>query len=108
FGTLRWMLPILLLGAGWYIEWGPGKRPNSGWGATLLGLTITYLSMLGILEILDLSPFGRARTGGIVGTILATPLRALLSSPGAFVVLLALGIIGLLMSCYLRTRVVTG
>ena len=49
FGTLRWMLPILLLGAGWYIEWGPGKRPNSGWGATLLGLAITYLSMLGII-----------------------------------------------------------
>ena len=107
FGTLRWMLPILLLGAGWYIEWGPGKRPNSGWGATLLGLTITYLSMLGMIEILDLSLFGRARTGGIVGTILATPLRALLSSPGAFVVLLALGIIGLLIAFNLRLREVT-
>jgi S-DNA-T family DNA segregation ATPase FtsK/SpoIIIE len=107
FGTLRWMLPIILLGAGWYIEWGPGKRPNSGWGATLLGLTITYLSMLGMIEILDLSLFGRARTGGIVGTILATPLRALLSSPGAFVVLLALGIIGLLIAFNLRLREVT-
>ncbi len=107
FGTLRWMLPILLLGAGWYIEWGPGKRPNSGWGATLLGLTITYLSMLGMIEILDLSLFGRARTGGIVGTVLATPLRALLSSPGAFVVLLALGIIGLLIAFNLRLREIT-
>jgi S-DNA-T family DNA segregation ATPase FtsK/SpoIIIE len=104
FGTLRWMLPILLLGAGWYIEWGPGKRPNSGWGATLLGLAITYLSLLGMIEILDLSLFGRARTGGIVGAIVATPLRALLSSPGAFVVLLALAVIGLLIAFNLRLR----
>jgi S-DNA-T family DNA segregation ATPase FtsK/SpoIIIE len=107
FGTLRWMLPFLLLGAGWYIEWGPGKRPNSGWGATLLGLAITYTSLLGMIEILDLSMFGRARTGGIVGTVVATPLRALLSGPGAFVVLLALAVIGLLIAFNLRLREIT-
>jgi DNA segregation ATPase FtsK/SpoIIIE, S-DNA-T family len=107
FGTLRWMLPFLLLGAGAYIEWGPGKRPNSGWGATLLGLAITYLSLLGMIEILDLFLFGRARTGGIVGTFVATPLRALLSGPGAFVVLLALAVIGLLIAFNLRLRDVT-
>jgi S-DNA-T family DNA segregation ATPase FtsK/SpoIIIE len=107
FGTLRWMLPFLLLGAGWYIEWGPGKRPNSGWGATLLGLTITYVSLLGMFEVLDLSLVGRARTGGIVGTIVATPLRALLSGPGAFVVLLALAVVGLLIAFNLRLREVT-
>ena len=107
FGTLRWMLPFLLLGAGWYIEWGPGKRPNSGWGATLLGLTITYVSLLGMFEVLDLSLVGRSRTGGIVGTIVATPLRALLSGPGAFVVLLALAVVGLLIAFNLRLREVT-
>ncbi|HXI80072.1 MAG TPA: DNA translocase FtsK 4TM domain-containing protein [Verrucomicrobiae bacterium] len=107
FGTLRWMLPFLLLGAGWYIEWGPGKRPNSGWGATLLGLAITYTSLLGMIEILDLFMFGRARTGGIVGTVVATPLRALLSGPGAFVVLLALAVIGLLIAFNLRLREIT-
>ena len=26
FETGRWALPFLLLGAGWYVEWGPGKR----------------------------------------------------------------------------------
>jgi len=107
FGTLRWMLPFLLLGAGWYIEWGPGKRPNSGWGATLIGLALTYVSLLGMIEVLDLSLFGRARTGGIVGTVIATPLRALLSGPGAFVVLLALAVIGLLIAFNLRLREVT-
>ena len=28
FQTGRWLLPFLLLGAGWYVEWGPGRRPN--------------------------------------------------------------------------------
>ena len=37
FGSVRWLLPFLLLAAGWYVEWGPGKRPNSGWGLTLVG-----------------------------------------------------------------------
>ena len=35
FETGRWLLPFLLLGAGWYVEWGPGKAPGSGWGMTL-------------------------------------------------------------------------
>ena len=38
FGTMRWLAPFLLLLAGWWLEWGPGTRPNSGWGITLLGL----------------------------------------------------------------------
>ncbi|HEY6013111.1 MAG TPA: hypothetical protein VIU37_03865, partial [Candidatus Limnocylindrales bacterium] len=29
FGALRWLLPFLLLGGGWYIGWGPGKQPAS-------------------------------------------------------------------------------
>jgi hypothetical protein len=37
FGSLRWLLPFLLLGAGWYLEWGPGRNPGSGWGRTLFG-----------------------------------------------------------------------
>ena len=31
-GPMRWLLPFFLLAAGWWLEWGPGKRPNSGWG----------------------------------------------------------------------------
>ena len=42
FGSLRWLLPFLLLATGWYIEWGPGKAPGSGWGLTLLGVAIAY------------------------------------------------------------------
>src|SRR5919109_1930364 len=34
FETGRWLLPFLLLASGWYLEWGPGRQPNSGWGVT--------------------------------------------------------------------------
>src|SRR6202008_481523 len=40
FQTGRWILPFLLLGGGWYVAAGPGKRPNSGWGMTLGGLAL--------------------------------------------------------------------
>src|SRR5215207_8423748 len=42
FGTMRWLLPFFLLASGWWLEWGPGKRPGSGWGTTVVGLAITY------------------------------------------------------------------
>ena len=42
FGTMRWVVPFFFLLAGWWLEWGPGTRPGSGWGITLLGLAITY------------------------------------------------------------------
>src|SRR4029077_9306399 len=51
FGTLRWLLPFLLLGTGWYIEWGPGKSPGSGWGLTLSGVVIAYVGLLGAASI---------------------------------------------------------
>ena len=45
FGTMRWVVPFCLLLAGWWLEWGPGTRPGSGWGITLLGLAITYAGL---------------------------------------------------------------
>ena len=64
FATGRWLLPFLLLGAGWYLEWGPGTKPGSGWGATLAGIAIAFLGFLGVLEILDLNVLGTERGGG--------------------------------------------
>jgi hypothetical protein len=28
FGTMRWLLPLFLLAAGWWLEWGPGRNPG--------------------------------------------------------------------------------
>jgi S-DNA-T family DNA segregation ATPase FtsK/SpoIIIE len=104
FETGRWLLPFLLLGAGWYVEWGPGKRPGSGWGMTLLGTGIAYVGFLGAFEVLDLTLVGAERGGGRIGRFEAGLLEPLLTSPGAFVVLLALGIVGLMLAFNLRLR----
>ncbi len=102
FETGRWLLPFLLLAAGWYLEWGPGRRPNSGWGATLIGVAIAYLGFLGAFEILSLDLFGVERGGGRIGRALESLLVPLLTMPGAFVLLLALVAVGLMIGFALR------
>ena len=104
FETGRWLLPFLLLGAGWYVEWGPGKRPNSGWGLTLVGIAIAYIGFLGAFEVLDLTLAGTERGGGRIGRFMAGLFSPLLTAPGAFVVFLAIGVIGLMLAFNLRLR----
>jgi S-DNA-T family DNA segregation ATPase FtsK/SpoIIIE len=103
FGSMRWLLPFLLLAAGWYLEWGPGRRPNSGWGATLLGTAIAYAGLLGAVEVLALRiGDDRIVEGGRIGRFLAGVLVPLVTTPGAFVVLLAIIAVGLMIGFALR------
>jgi S-DNA-T family DNA segregation ATPase FtsK/SpoIIIE len=88
FGTMRWLLPFFLLASGWWLEWGPGKRPGSGWGITVLGLAITYAGVVGAAQVLNVS-------GGRIGRFLAGTLGDLLSPAGAFVLLIAMAALGL-------------
>ena len=90
FGSLRWLLPFLLLGGGWYLEWGPGKHPGSGWGRTLVGTAVAYLALIGIVQVIG------SRGGGHIGRFLATTLTPLFTAPGAVVILVALIAIGLM------------
>src|SRR6185503_16201152 len=71
FGTLRWLLPFLLLATGWYVEWGPGKAPGSGWGLTVVGVTVAYVGILGAASVLIPATTTRGAGGGRVGTVLA-------------------------------------
>ena len=89
FGTMRWLLPFLLLLAGWWLEWGPGTRPGSGWGITLLGLGITYVGIVGAIQVI-----GGGFVGGRIGRGLAFTLSDLVSPPGAFVLCVGLAILG--------------
>ncbi|MFL5646026.1 MAG: DNA translocase FtsK, partial [Chloroflexota bacterium] len=89
FGTMRWVAPFLLLLAGWWLEWGPGTRPGSGWGITLLGLLITYAGIAGAAQVLGVS-------GGRIGRGLASTLTDLFSAPGAFVLLIAIAVLGVI------------
>ncbi len=102
FETGRWLLPFLLLSAGWYLEWGPGRQPNSGWGQTVLGLAIAFVGLLGAFEILSLTLFDVERGGGRIGRFLEAVLVPLLTQPGAFVLLLALVAVGLMIGFALR------
>ena len=104
FETGRWLLPFLLLGTGWYVEWGPGRRPNSGWGATILGIGLAFVGFLGAFEILDLNILGADRGGGRIGRFLAGILEPLLSSPAAFVVCLGIFAIGLMLAFNLQLK----
>ena len=98
FGSLRWLLPFLLLGAGWYVEWGPGRRPASGWGMTILGIVIAYIGLLGAVQVTG------AWSGGRIGRFLAGLLVKPITPPGAFVLLVAIGAVGLMLAFNLPLR----
>ncbi len=96
FGSLRWLLPFLLLGAGWYLEWGPGRNPSSGWGRTLFGTAVAYIALIGIVQVIG------NRGGGHFGRFLASTLTPLFTAPGAVVILIALVAIGLMIGFNVR------
>ena len=107
FGSLRWLLPFLLLVTGWYIEWGPGKAPGSGWGLTLLGVVIAYCGLLGAASVFRPATSDFGAGGGKVGTFLAEGPSGWITPVGAFILLVALGIAGLLIAFNLRLSQLT-
>jgi S-DNA-T family DNA segregation ATPase FtsK/SpoIIIE len=100
FGSLRWLLPFLLLGAGWYVEWGPGRQVASGWGLTIVGIVVAYLGLLGAIQIAPLGEISGGRLGRFFEDLLVAPLTA----PGGFVLLVAIGAIGLMLALNLPLR----
>ena len=107
FGSLRWLLPFLLLATGWYIEWGPGKAPGSGWGLTLLGVVIAYAGLLGAASVFRPAAPPIGAGGGRVGTFLAEGPSTWFTSVGAFILLVGLGIAGVLIAFNLRLNQLT-
>ena len=103
FGAGRWLLPFVLLLAGWYLEWGPGHDPGAAWGRTLLGIGLTYAGFLGILQIIA---FSGEYSGGRIGRFLAGLLDPALTTPGAFVILLGASLAGLLIAFDLPLRTI--
>ena len=102
FGTSRWLLPFILAATGWYIEWGPGKAPGSGWGLTLTGAVVAYTGFLGAASIVQPLRPGKGSGGGVVGRMLSDALSGLVTPTGAFILLIALGIAGVLIAFNLR------
>jgi S-DNA-T family DNA segregation ATPase FtsK/SpoIIIE len=107
FGSLRLLLPVLLLGAGWYVEWGPGNKPNSGWGLTVGGITLAFVGLLGVATVIGPATATRGAAGGRIGSFLRDLLVPLITGPGAFVILLAVTVVGILLAFNLRLRDLT-
>jgi S-DNA-T family DNA segregation ATPase FtsK/SpoIIIE len=95
FGAARFLFPLVLLLAGWYVEWGPGREPGAPWGRTLLGITLAYASFLGVIQIVN---FRGEFTGGRIGRALEGLLAPLLTTPGAFIILVGLLVTGILVA----------
>ncbi len=105
FGAARILFPIALLLAGWYLEWGPGREPGAPWGRTLLGIALAFIGFLGMIQITE---FRGEFTGGRIGRFLAGILEPAVTSPGAFIILLGLMIVGLLLAFDRPLRAIVG
>jgi S-DNA-T family DNA segregation ATPase FtsK/SpoIIIE len=105
FGQGAWLLPILLILAGVFIE----RAPNvgNGWGVTGLGGLVTFLGALGMIHLVwgtGSGPRALRLGGGWIGYQLSDLLSALVSPPGAFVVLAGLILAGILLLFNLTIR----
>jgi DNA segregation ATPase FtsK/SpoIIIE, S-DNA-T family len=90
FGTWRWLLPFLLIGAGIYLE--RARSAAGRWQLALLGGLVAYLAFLGLVEAAALS------SGGRIGRALGGLLIGLITKPGAVIALLAVTIAGVLVA----------
>jgi hypothetical protein len=96
FGTGRWLLPFLLIGAGVYVERAGG--PRSGWPRVLAGGALAYAAFLGLIALLEEAGVMADRSGGRIGEAVASVLSRLVTEPGAFFVLLILFVAGIVIA----------
>jgi len=109
FGIVGYLLPVLLLAFGilLFVERSGPEVGRIGVGTVLLLLAILAGSHL----VIDLpSPSdgweALARGGGLVGWMVAAPLQAALSRAGAWAVVIALGILGAVVTARIELRTV--
>ncbi len=98
FGQGAWLLGVLLLVAGVLVERAP--KVDYSWVTVALGGLIVFVGGEGLIHLLSgkgSSPADLEQGGGTVGSLLAATLSDLISPAGAFVVLVAIVLVGLLL-----------
>ncbi|HVQ23390.1 MAG TPA: DNA translocase FtsK 4TM domain-containing protein, partial [Candidatus Saccharimonadia bacterium] len=105
FGQGAWLLPILLIVAGVFVERAPSSGPS--WEISAAGGIIVFLGALGLMAIAwgeGDKPAQLARAGGWFGETLSSLLATLISQPGAVVVLMGMIVVGVLLLFNLTVR----
>ena len=105
FGEGAWLLPILLLVAGAFVERAPNA--GTGWGVSALGGVVTFVGALGFLHLVwghGTSVGALSAGGGWLGAQLSGGLTDLVSAPGAFVVLLGTMLAGVVLLLNVTVR----
>jgi DNA segregation ATPase FtsK/SpoIIIE, S-DNA-T family len=105
FGQGAWLLAVLLLVAGVFVERAP--KVGNGWSLTALGGLVVFIGGLGMIHLLSGRggrPVGLREGGGALGYTLSSTLTDLLSAPGAFVVLLGVVLAGLILMLNVTLR----
>ncbi len=96
FGSGRWLLPLLLIGLGVWLERAGSVR--AGWPRTLTGSAVAYIAALALIALLADAGVLDGRSGGRIGSALATFVGRLVSPPGAFVVFIGVLLAGLVLA----------
>jgi DNA segregation ATPase FtsK/SpoIIIE, S-DNA-T family len=98
FGFGAWLLAILLIVAGVFVERAP--RVGNGWAVTALGGLVLFASGLGLIHLLAGNGGGRAAMhdgGGALGHWLSSSLADVLGTAGALVIMFGLSVAGLIL-----------
>ncbi len=94
FGTMRWLLPFVLLALGYYLY--RAQEDNSDWELTLVGSGVAYAALLGFVGLVTRD--AAKPRGGAIGGAVANFLAPLVSVPGTGLILLILMFAGLLLA----------
>ena len=96
FGSGRWLLPLVLIGLGVWLERAGGVR--AGWLRTLAGSAIAYAAALALIALLVDGGMLDGRSGGRIGAWLASVVGRLVSPLGAFIVFVGVLFAGLVIA----------
>ena len=105
FGQGSWLLAVLLVLAGAFVERAPGL--GNGWGVIVIGGLLVFLGGEGLIHLLrggGGEPDALRQGGGVVGQALSGALADLVSPAGAAVVLIGVLVGGVLLMFDLTLR----
>ena len=96
FGSGRWLLPLILIGLGVWLERAGGVR--AGWPRTLAGSAVAFAAALALIALFVDGGLLDGRSGGRIGAALASFASRLVSPLGAFIVYVGILLAGLVIA----------